>query len=65
MTGNDVVRVLDEWIDGYRRDWYSSNRSHYGSNEIVARLTELQRMLHKAMDEEKIEQRLQKYEENR
>ena len=65
MTGNDVVRVLDEWIDGYRRDWYSSNRSHYESNEIVARLTELQRMLHEAMDDEKIEQRLQKYEENR
>ena len=53
MTGNDVVRVLDEWIDGYRRDWYSSNRSQYESNEIVARLTEVQRMLHEAMDEEK------------
>ena len=65
MTGNDVVKVLDEWIDGYRRYWYSSNRSHYESNEIVVRLTELQRMLHEAMDDEKIEQRLQKYEENR
>lgn len=52
MTGNDVVRVLDEWIDGYRRDWYSSNRSLYESNEIVARLTELQRMLHEALDRE-------------
>ena len=52
MTGNDVVKVLDEWIDGYRRDWYSSSRSLYESNEIVARLTELQRMLHEALDKE-------------
>ena len=52
MTGNDVVKVLDEWIDGYRRDWYSSNRSQYESNEIVARLTELQRMLHEALNRE-------------
>ena len=65
MTGNDVVRVLDEWIDGYKQDWYSSSRSRYESNEIIARLSELQRMLHEAMDDEKIEQRLQKYEENR
>ena len=65
MTGNDVVRVIDEWIEGYRRDWYSSYRSMNESNEIVVRLTELQRMLHEAMDDEKIEQRLQKYEENR
>lgn len=65
MTGNDVVRVLDEWIDGYKQDWHSSSRSQYESNEIVARLTELQRMLHEAMADEKIEQRLQKYEENR
>lgn len=65
MTGNDVVRVLDVWIDGYKQDWNSSSRSQYESNEIVARLTELQRMLHEAMDDEKIEQRLQKYEENR
>lgn len=65
MTGNDVVKVLDEWIDGYKRDWYSSYRSQYESNEIIARLKELQRMLHEAMDDEKIEQRLQKYEENR
>ena len=65
MTGNDVAKVLDEWIDGYRRDWNSSYRSRYESNEIVARLTELQRMLHEAMDDEKIEHRLQKYEENK
>ena len=52
MTGNDVVKVLDEWIDGYRRDWHSSYRSQYESNEIVARLTELQRMLHEALDKE-------------
>lgn len=65
MTGNDVVRVLDEWIDGYKKDWYLSSRSQYESNEIVARLTELQRMLHEAIDDEKIEHRLQKYEENR
>ena len=65
MTGNDVARVLDEWIEGYRQDWYSSVRSQYEINEIVYRLTELQRMLHEAMDDEKIEQRLQKYEENR
>ena len=58
MTGNDVVRVLDAWIDGYKRDWYSSYRSQCESNEIVARLMELQRMLHEAMDDEK-------YEENR
>ena len=65
MTGNDVVRVLDEMIDGYKKDWYSSSRSQYESNKIVVRLTELQRMLHEAMDDGKIEQRLQKYEENR
>ena len=52
MTGNDVVRVLDEWIDGYRQDWYSSTRSQYETNEIVKRLTELQRMLHEALDRE-------------
>ena len=52
MTGNDVVRVLDEWIDGYRQDWYSSTRSQYETNEIIARLTELQRMLHEALDKE-------------
>ncbi len=52
MTGNDVVRVLDEWIDEYRNDWYSSTRSQYESNEIVVRLTTLQRMLHEALDRE-------------
>ena len=52
MTGNDVVEVLDEWINQYRRDWYSSPRSMYESNEIVCRLTELQRMLHEVLDKE-------------
>lgn len=41
MTGNDVVEVLDEWINKYRQYWYSSSRSMYESNEIVSRLTEL------------------------
>lgn len=52
MTGNDVVKVLDEWINKYREDWHSSYRSQYESNEIVSRLTELQRMLHEALDKE-------------
>ena len=52
MTGNDIVKVVDEWIDDYRDDWNRSGQSQYCTNGTLELLTDLQRRLHKALDRE-------------
>ena len=65
MTANDIVKAIDEWIDEWHRYWHCTGRDSYGTDGVLEHMEDLQVKLHKILDEEKIEQRLQEYEGNK
>lgn len=65
MTGNDIVKAIDEWIAEWRAYRHYTGRDSYGTDGVLEHMEDLQIKLHKIIENEKIEQRLQEFEENK
>ena len=65
MTGNDIVKAIDEWIAEWRAYRHHTGQDGYGTDGVLEHMEDLQIKLHKIIENEKIEQRLQEFEENK
>ena len=59
MTANDIEKAMDEWIDDWKRYRHYTGQDGYGTDGVLEHMEDLQVKLHRILDDEKVEQRLQ------